>query len=138
MFHVKDDFKAGDPVSAVGAAWFNKVGSFLNNLVGGYGIRLAKSERGVSTVEVDPDALPSVSTETGTPDERTDAGTDDDSGGEEWTWEPNAEKGLVLDCYCKVVENDGWHMLCRARLTFSKAGLLVKAEGLKGRREIQG
>lgn len=138
MFHVKDNFKAGDPVSAVGASWFNKVGSFLNNLVGGYGIRIAKNERGVSTVEVDTSVLPLVSTETGEPDRRTDDGADDDEKGEEWTWKPGEGKGLVLDCYCKAVEEDGWHMLCRARLTFSKSGILVKAEGLKGRREIQG
>lgn len=136
MFHVKDNFKARDPVSAVGASWFNKVGSFLNNLVGGYGIRLAKNERGVSTVEVDTSVLPSA--DTGEPDQRKDEGTDDDEKGEEWTWTAGEWKGLVLDCYCKAVEEDGWHMLCRARLTFSKSGLLVKAEGLKGRREIQG
>ena len=136
MFHVNDNFKAGDPVSAVGASWFNKVGSFLNNLVGGYGILLSKNDRGVSTVEVDQSVLPSGST--GVPDQRIDEGTDDDEGGEEWTWKPGDGKGLVLDCYCKVVKEDGWHMLCRARLTFSMSGLLVKAEGLKGRREIQG
>ena len=136
MFHVNDNFKAGDPVSAVGSSWFNKVGSFLNNLVGGYGILLSKNDHGVSTVEVDPSVLPSGST--GVPDQRVDEGTDDDEGCEEWTWKPGEGKGLVLDCYCKVVKEDGWHMLCRARLTFSTSGLLVKADGLKGRREIQG
>ena len=39
---VKDDFKAGSPVSQVPASWFNSVASFLNNLVGGLGIRILR------------------------------------------------------------------------------------------------
>ena len=38
-FHVDDNFTAG-PISKVPASWFNKVGSFLNNIVGGLGIRV--------------------------------------------------------------------------------------------------
>ena len=53
MFHVKDDFRAGAPVTQVGAAWFNKVGSFLNNLVGGRGVRIVKNESGPSYVELE-------------------------------------------------------------------------------------
>lgn len=40
-FHVGDNFKAG-PVSQVPASWFNSVGAFLNNLVGGLGIRVMR------------------------------------------------------------------------------------------------
>lgn len=53
MFHVKDDFRAGAPVTQVGAGWFNKVGSFLNNLVSGRGIRLIKNEGGVSVIALE-------------------------------------------------------------------------------------
>jgi hypothetical protein len=52
-FHIRDDFKAGAPISQVPASWFNAVASFLNNLVGGYGIRVVKNQRGASTVEID-------------------------------------------------------------------------------------
>ena len=41
-FHVKDDFRAGVPASSVPASWFNSVGKFLNNLVGGLGIRVLR------------------------------------------------------------------------------------------------
>lgn len=53
MFHVKDDFRASAPITQVGAGWFNKVGSFLNNLVGGRGIRLIKNEGGVSVIALE-------------------------------------------------------------------------------------
>lgn len=59
-FHVKDDFKAGAPITQVPASWFNRVGSFLNNLVGGYGINMEKNERGASTIAVDPAKLPTA------------------------------------------------------------------------------
>lgn len=52
-FHVKDDFKAGAPISQVPASWFNRVGSFLNNLVGGYGVKLEKNERGPSVIRLE-------------------------------------------------------------------------------------
>lgn len=135
MFHVRDDFRAGDPVSAVGASWFNKVGAFLNGLVGGKGVRVNKNERGISTIELTD---PPPSKETGAPADRTDAGTDDDTDGGTWTWTAGGADGLTLDCYCKAELSDGWHYLCRARLTFSRDGLLVKAEGLSGRRRIEG
>ena len=43
-FHVKDNFRAGTPVSSVSADWFNKVGGFINALVGGLGIKLVKPQ----------------------------------------------------------------------------------------------
>ena len=41
-FHVRDDFRAGVPASSVPASWFNSVGKFMNNLVGGLGIRILR------------------------------------------------------------------------------------------------
>lgn len=60
-FHVKDDFKAGAPITQVPASWFNRVGSFLNNLVGGYCVKVEKNERGASTISVDTSKLPAAS-----------------------------------------------------------------------------
>lgn len=63
-FHVKDDFKAGMPISGVGADWFNKVGSFLNALAGGLGVKLFKpakpSTSNPITISVDPDRLKEI------------------------------------------------------------------------------
>ncbi len=139
-FHVKDDFRPGAPVSQVPASWFNRVGSFLNNLVGGYGVKVEKSERGASTVSLDASALPSssVSKETGTPDDRTAEDAGDSQDGEAWTWTAGGGGGLRLDVFCRARPEDGWHYFGRARLVFSKDGLLVSAEGLADETEIEG
>jgi len=137
MFHVKDDFRAGAPVTQVGVGWFNKVGSLLNNLVGGRGVRVVKNENGPSYVELEgAGAVPS--SDAGEPMDGTDAGADDDEAGDTWSWAAGGADGLKLDAYCEAEESDGWHYLRRCRLTFSKDGLLVAAEKLAGRREVQG
>ena len=60
-FHVKDNFKPGTPIVVIGADWFNKVGGFLNALVGGLGLRIIKNARPNAaapiTIEIDPDAV---------------------------------------------------------------------------------
>ncbi|MBQ9740186.1 MAG: hypothetical protein IJV91_04505 [Kiritimatiellae bacterium] len=43
--HVKDDFAPGTPISAVGCDWFNKVGGFVNALIGGLGLKVSKPSR---------------------------------------------------------------------------------------------
>jgi hypothetical protein len=55
MFHLKDNFTPGGPISQVPASWFNAVARFLNNIVGGYGINITKD--GVPTVCIDPKVL---------------------------------------------------------------------------------
>lgn len=50
-FHLKDDFRPRGPASQVPASWYNKVASFLNNLIQGPGIKLTKRERGASVIE---------------------------------------------------------------------------------------
>lgn len=57
MLHIKDNFKSGAPISQVPASWFNAVASFINNLVGGYAIKLTKNASGASVISVDPDVL---------------------------------------------------------------------------------
>lgn len=146
-FHIKDDFKAGAPISQVPASWFNSVGKFLNGLVGGFGIETKKSDSGRSTIALKKQTLQEeidnavedlrISKEDGTPDDRTDGNADDDLDGDTWTWTAGGENGLEMDVYCKTAEEQGWHYLSRARLTISKDGLIIKAEGLEGRREIQ-
>lgn len=81
------------------------------------------------------------SSETGTPTEHTDDGTaDDDTDGTKWEWNADTSdegNGLKLDCYYGVEELNDYHYLSRCTLTFSKTGLLIKAEGVTGRKEIQ-
>ena len=43
--HVKDDFAPGTPISAVGCDWFNKVGGFVNALIGGLGLKVSRPSR---------------------------------------------------------------------------------------------
>lgn len=146
-FHIKDDFKAGAPISQVPASWFNAVGKFLNGLVGGFGAKVDKHESGRSAVSLDRHVLQAeidnavedlrISKLDGTPDDRTDGNADDDDGGAVWTWTAGGANGLQMDVYCKTDDEQGWHYLSRARLTISKDGLIIKAEGLAGRREIE-
>ena len=56
-FHIKDDFRMGGPVTQVPASWFNAVGSFINHLIGGFGIKIDKSESGNSTVAINKEVL---------------------------------------------------------------------------------
>ena len=146
-FHIKDDFKAGAPISQVPASWFNAVAKFLNGLVGGFGIDTRKSESGRSTVSMNKQTLQQeidnitqnmrISKDSGTPADHTDDEADDDADGDEWTWTANGTNGVMFDVYCRTQDEEGWHYLSRARLTYSKDGLLVKAEGMSGRREVK-
>ncbi len=85
----------------------------------------------------------SPSSETGTPTDGTDTvATVLDTEGDTWTWEKSDENenGLNLDVYCKVspqVAGSIYSIFRRCRLTFSKAGLLVKAELLADRIRIK-
>ena len=163
-FHVKDDFKAGAPISQVPASWFNAVAKFLNGLVGGFGVKIDKNESGRSTASIDKQVLQQeidnitntlkVSKEMGeSPLDKTDTeadddtdgetwtwksgGADDDTDGETWTWKSGGANGLKMDAYFCIVEEEGWHYFQRVRLDISKDGLIVKAEALDGRREIE-
>lgn len=64
IFHIEDGFRAGQPVSAIGADWFNKVAGFLNSLVGGLGISITKnaspSVSAPVSISIDPDAVRSA------------------------------------------------------------------------------
>lgn len=135
MFHITDNFQPGAPITQVPASWFNKVASFLNNLIGD-GATVDKGNPPV--IRVDTAAIAKKLSDAGTAEDKTDQEVDDDTDGDTWVWEPGGENGLMFDCYCRAEEDGNWHYLSRARLTFSKDGLLVRAEGLNGRREIEG
>ncbi len=56
MAHIEDSFSQGAPISRVPASWFNAVAGFINNLVGGFGVRVERSGR-ATVVSLDPDAI---------------------------------------------------------------------------------
>ena len=131
MFHIRSNFNARGPISQVPASWFNKVASFLNNLVPGYGLKFNKTADGPSVISLDPEIVPkAVTHKLGTPDDKTDKAIDEylELGGETWKWAAGGENGLKVDCYCKIVTGQDEHLFERVTLTFSKDGLLTKAE----------
>lgn len=150
MFHIKDDFSAGAPISQVPAGWFNSVAKFLNGLIGGFGIETKKSDSGNSTIALKKDVLQQeidnitknlrISKDAGTPADKTDSPTVLDNSGADWEWTAGGANGLKMDCYCTIAPQTSgslYTVLQRCRMTFSKDGLLVKAELLDERVRIQ-
>lgn len=122
MFHVKDDFRAGAPVTQVGAGWFNKVGSFINNLVGGRGVRIVKNESGPSYIELDasegdnPTAVGSYPTDEVTQEAET-------------LWRAGGKNGAkVMVAYKCVFDTDGQHKTYAAKLVLSADGRVLRIE----------
>ncbi len=141
MFHLKDNFGSG-PISQVPASWFNRVAGFLNGLIGGFGIKLDKTD-GVTVISVDPDAIRKILPETSS---EVPAESEDVSGkmGETYVkddtppvttedgapvWTAGGEKGFVEDA---IVAADRYnaagslHRLWYVRKHYSADGRLVK------------
>lgn len=127
MFHVKDDFKANAPITQVGAGWFNKVGSFLNNLVGGRGVRIIKNESGPSYIELEDAAMAS-----GEGSNPTDVGsypTDEVTQEAETLWQAGGENGAkVMIAYKCEFDTDGQHKTYAAKLVLSADGRVLRIE----------
>ena len=135
MFHITDNFQPGAPITQVPTSWFNKVASFLNNLIGD-GVDVDKNDTSPSVIRVNTDAIVDKLSKTGTPDDHSDTNADDDQDGSTWTWTAGGANGIVITPYCEIEEDGGFHYFGRAKFTYSKNGLLVAAEGLAGRKEI--
>lgn len=133
-FHVKDDFRPGAPISQVPASWFNKVAQFLNNLVGGFGITLMKSENGANVIEVDQTAIRQAqNTAVGTPSAVGSFPTDDDVTQQASTlWTAGGENGASLFVLFKgeYDSGDGMHDLYAAKLTITADGRIVKIDAV--------
>ena len=130
MFHVKDDFKANAPITQVGAGWFNKVGSFINNLVGGRGVRIVKNESGPSYIELEDAAMAS-----GEGDNPTDVGsypTDEVTQNAKTLWQAGGENGAkVMFAHKCVFDTDGQHKTYAAKLVISADGRVLRIEKAK-------
>lgn len=53
---IKDDFTSG-PISQIPVSWFNRVGAFINGLVGGFGINIMSMGAGATMIEVNTEDL---------------------------------------------------------------------------------
>lgn len=120
---------------------------FLNGLVGGFGVKTDKNDGGLSTVSLDRQALQheienvtnalKVSKDAGKPEDKTDTPDVLDTSGDSWTWTANGKNGLELDAYYKIGTAGTYHLFQRCRLTISKDGLIVLANGLPDRIRVR-
>lgn len=126
MFHIKDDFKAGQPVSAVPASWFNRVAGLLNNLIGTKGVTLTK-EGEPPLVTIDTEWLGSYLASNATTDYTTvksggDAKTDNNKD----TWTSGGKKGAKVSVCTLAYNEDDTKVHLRWRtLTISADGRIT-------------
>lgn len=126
MFHVKDDFKPGAPVSAVPATWFNKVAAFLNNFVAGDGLRMFKNESGATVISLDEST---AAADTSTPTVLGTYPTDEVTQAAETLWDRStAAAGAAVRVAFKCEFDAGAHSVYAARLVFDRNGRLSKIE----------
>jgi len=132
-FHVKDDFKAGDPISSVGAGWFNKVAAFLNNLVAATGLKLdappLPSASAPVVLSIDSSPNLGTPTEVGgfTEDENADIEQKPST-----LWLAGGKNGAELYLLYKgeYNSNAGIHDLYAAKLTISADGRIVRIDAV--------
>lgn len=124
MFHVKDDFKPGAPVSAVPATWFNKVGAFLNNFVAGDGLRMFKNESGATVISLDESTAVA---DTSTPEELGSYPTASVTQTEETLWDrTTADAGVAVRVAWKARLSGATRFVYAAQLVFDRNGRLAK------------
>lgn len=134
-FHVKDDFKAGAPITQVPASWFNRVGSFLNNLVGGYCVKVEKNERGASTISVDTSKLPNATAVPTPPESTVDLTTDGEgaktAGSNTWDYDGRAGVKVTLQTRTYYSHTDTAPVLYGffRTFTFDAKGMLLSISG---------
>lgn len=126
MRHLTDNFKNGQPVSSVGAEWFNTVAAFINRLIGIKGIRINRSSDW-PTISLDDDIGESPTSAGSYP-------TDEVTQTAATLWEAGGANGAtVLMAYKGEYAGspDYEHRLYVAKLTISKSGLITKIEAVE-------
>ncbi|MBO7686916.1 MAG: hypothetical protein J6V72_11065 [Kiritimatiellae bacterium] len=129
---LKDDFRSGAPISQVPASWFNHVANFINTVKTGLGLRWTKSDAGANVIEMD------IATETLA--DFKDSPLVLDTNGATATWVMGGDKGLALDCYCRIAPQtptSAFSVFQRCRLTFSRFGVCLSATLLPERIRIR-
>ena len=130
-FHVKDDFNAGNPITAVGAEWFNSVAAYLNNLVGVDNVTVTKPEKPSPSSPVTIEHRPSDAV--GTPvdvGEFPDGANAEVAQAAETLWTAGGINGAKLLVLFKGESdaNAGTHKAYAAKLTISADGRIIKIE----------
>ncbi len=132
-FHVKDDFKAGEPISAVGAGWFNKVGAFLNNLVGMTGLKIDKPDKPSPSAPV---VISADANETAVGTPQAVGSFPGDNGVTQTAarlWTAGGANGAQLYLLYKgeYNSNAGIHDLYAAKLTISPDGRITRIDAVE-------
>lgn len=125
--------------------WFRLVSAFCFNSYGGHLIKITRQKDGSAAFDIEENELAQFipdppSTDVGTPVNGKDDPAVLDSAGVTWTWTAGGANGLELDCYCMIAPQatgSNYTVYQRARLKFSKDGLLVHGELLSDRIRIQ-
>ena len=133
-FHIKDDFKAGEPISSVPASWFNKVAGFLNNLVGVTGIKVNKPEKPgpSSPVTIELENADKIGT---TPVAAGTTADDEVTQQEAVLWTSGGANGARLLVFYKsdTISGAGLHDLFAANLTISSDGRILRITAPKNK-----
>jgi hypothetical protein len=125
--------------------WFRRVGAFCFDSYGGHLIKITRQKDGSAAFDVDENELAQIipvvpSADVGTPVDGKDYPNALDTSGGTWSWTSGGANGLVLDCYCLIApqaSGSNYSVFQRARLSFSKDGLLVSGQLLSDRIRIQ-
>lgn len=120
--------------------WFRDVDRRSHIITDGNVLRAERDNPDGTVLTFDQEAAGIPSSETGTPTDMKDFPVVFDSSGAAASWAAGGANGLVLDCYCKLApqsSGSNYSVFQRARLTFSKNGLLTEAAVLVDRIRIQ-
>lgn len=121
--------------------WFRDVDRRSRIITDGKFIRADRNNADGTVLEFDEDAITGIpSNETGSPTNMKDSPAVFDTAGATASWAAGGANGLSLDCYCKIAQQtsgSNYSVFQRARMDFSKDGLLVSAAVLGERIRIQ-
>lgn len=116
--------------------WFQEVDRRSWLITDGVTLEVDRNNPEGTELKINKEGLGIPDKDAGTPDDHSDTNADDDQDGSTWTWTPG-NNGLVITPYCEIEEDGGWHYFGKVKLTYSKDGLLVKAEKLAGRKWVK-
>ena len=117
--------------------WFREIDRRSWLITDGVTLEVDRNNPEGTELKINKSGLGIPDKDTGTPVDHSDTNADDDQDGSTWTWAAGGDNGIVVTPYCEIYDDQGWHYFGRAKLTYSKDGLLVAAEGLAGRKEIE-
>lgn len=134
---MKIDWESVTHIFQIPLRWFREIDRRSRIIPDGNIINADVNNPDGTVLSIDKDALEIPSVETGTAANHTDSPEVYDSTGSSWTWAAGGSDGLTFDAYYIVETSGSYHMLQRCRLTISKDGLVVAAQGLADRVRIR-